>query len=136
MKTLGQMLRTYENFKPATIWECYSPIADRPSTEHGRPTSRPDFCGWSALGPISLFIEDVIGIGPADAVSRSVSWRLVSKERCGVRNYRFGDIVTDLVAEKDGTLRVKSNAPYALEVNGDKFAVPAGESAFQVRRVE
>ena len=28
---------------------------------------RDDFCGWSALGPISLFIEDIIGIKEANA---------------------------------------------------------------------
>ncbi len=136
VKTLEQMLRTYRDFKPATIWECYSPIADRPSTEHGAPTSRPDFCGWSALGPISLLIEDIIGIHTVDAETRLVQWRLVSKERTGVRNLRFGSTVTDLVAEKDGSLAVKSTAPYTLEVNGAKFSVKAGDNTFRVTRAE
>ena len=33
---------------------------------------RDDFCGWSALGPISLFIEDVIGIKEANAFKREL----------------------------------------------------------------
>jgi len=93
------------------------------------PTSRPDFCGWSAFGPISLLIEDVIGLGPANADARKLSWRLVSKERCGVRNYRFAD----LVAEPDGTLNVTSNAPYTLDVNGMILAVKPGENRFAVK---
>lgn len=134
VKVLEQMDRTYRSFSPATIWECYSPVADRPSTEHGAPTSRPDFCGWSALGPVSLFIEDIIGIHTLDAVEHRVGWRLVSQERTGVRNLRFGDTVTDLVAEKDGTLNVTSNRPYSLEVNGATFDVKAGANTFRVKR--
>lgn len=45
--------------EPHTIWECYSPSGNTPSTEHGR-RARPGY-GWSALGPISLFIENVPG---------------------------------------------------------------------------
>lgn len=136
VKTLEQMLRTYRDFKPATIWECYSPIADRPSTEHGSPTSRPDFCGWSALGPISLLIEDIIGIHTVDADKNLVRWRLVSPERTGVRNLRFGSVITDLVAEKDGVLAVNSTAGYTLEVNGERFAVKPGKNVFKVKRIK
>lgn len=128
---LHRMLATYRNFSPATIWECYDPDSDRPSTEHGR-TARPDFCGWSALGPISLLIENVIGIQTVDAQKRAVRWRLVSKDRCGVANLHiFGDTVTDLVAEKDGTLRIRSDRPYTLEVNGKVFGIRPGEQTFR-----
>lgn len=67
---LLQMSETYRTFEPATIWECYAPSAPRPS-EHqhkdGRELVKPDFCGWSALGPISLFIENVLGFYNIDA---------------------------------------------------------------------
>lgn len=55
-KVINQQLAAYRNIEPHTIWECYSPSGNTPSTEHGR-RARPEFCGWSALGPISLFIE-------------------------------------------------------------------------------
>lgn len=131
--TLDRMLAAYRDFKPATIWECYSPDADRPSTEHGR-TARRDFCGWSALGPVSLLIEDIIGIETVDAQQRAVSWRLVSKERCGVTNLRlFGDTLADLVAEKDGTLRIRSDKPFTLVVNGKTFPVRPGGQTFRLK---
>ncbi|MCM1372396.1 MAG: hypothetical protein NC113_07100 [Bacteroides sp.] len=38
-----------------------SPLLKEYSTTHGRRV-RPDFCAWSALGPISLFIENIMGI--------------------------------------------------------------------------
>ena len=59
---LAQMNRTYRNYEPHSIWECYSPTADKPANGKKKPVVRKDFCGWSALGPISLFIENVIGI--------------------------------------------------------------------------
>ena len=60
-KVINQQLAAYRNIEPHTIWECYSPSGNTPSTEHGR-RARPEFCGWSALGPISLFIENVLDL--------------------------------------------------------------------------
>ena len=128
--TLDRMLAAYSTFQPPTIWECYSPDADRPSTEYGR-IARKDFCGWSALGPISLLIEDIIGIHTVDAQKRAIAWRLVSQNRCGITNLRvFGDTLVDLVAEKDGTLRIRADKPFTLVVNGKTFAVKPGDNRF------
>lgn len=59
-KILEQQYQTYKNVSPHTIWETYAPSSNAPSTEYGNIV-RQDFCGWSALGPISLFIENVLG---------------------------------------------------------------------------
>ena len=132
IQTVTRMLNTYKNFKPATIWECYSPIADQPSTEYGR-TSRQDFCGWSALGPISLFIENIIGIHHVDAQKKLVKWELKSKKRCGIKKLRFGKVVSDLISDGKGKITVTSNRRYKLIVNGRAFNVKAGKNNFTMR---
>lgn len=127
-KLVQQMNATFKTYKPATIWECYSPSKPEPSTEHGK-RARPDFCGWSALGPISLFIENIIGIRDVDAQSSTVRWRLTRPGEIGLKKLRFGGITTDLVHDGKGTVHVKSTAAYLLVINGQSFAVNPGEQS-------
>ena len=56
-KHLEAMSRTFREFEPHTIWECYSPEYMRPSDREDAPRVRPDFVGWSGLGPIA-FLSD------------------------------------------------------------------------------
>ena len=42
-----------------------------------------------------------------------------NKGRHGIRNLRFGDIVTDIVFDGKGTVSVTSNASYSLIINGN-----------------
>ncbi|MBP7276422.1 MAG: neutral trehalase [Kiritimatiellae bacterium] len=128
-RVVQHMNATYRTYTPATIWECYSPTRPEPSVEYGR-RARPDFCGWSALGPISLFIENIIGIYKVDAVGRTVHWRLTRSGEIGVRNLRFGGIRADLVHDGAGTVRVRSTAPFTLNLNGRSHSVRAGEQQF------
>lgn len=126
-------LRTYKAVEPHTIWECYNPSADEPSTEHGH-RARPDFCGWSALGPISLFIENIMGFRSADANTRTVTWSLKAKNGThGLRNFRFGDIVTDIVYHADRReIVTTTNAPYTLKVNGKTLRIRPGTRAYAI----
>ena len=56
-KHLDAMCRTFDEFEPHTIWECYSPEYMRPADrEEGVPV-RKDFVGWGGLGPIA-FLSD------------------------------------------------------------------------------
>ena len=72
-KILDHMLHTYLEYEPHTIWECYSPEEYKPSTaQNGKTVVRKDFCGWSALGPISIYIENVLGFHRIDAFERVV----------------------------------------------------------------
>ena len=134
VKILDHMTRTYDEYVPHTIWECYSPEACRPATD---PTntedSRPDFCGWSALGPISIFIEYIIGFHSVNAFENTVEWDLPKRRegRVGIKNLRFGDVITDIVAEGD-LCRVRSNAPYTLMINGKKIEIAAGDSEIEL----
>ena len=132
LNLLKQMSDTYRNYSPATIWECYSPSAAKPSfrLRDGKSKRvRPDFCGWSALGPISLFIENVIGFSNIDATKRLVEWHRHGSERQGIRNLRFGSVIADIVAEGN-SIEVVSNKDFTLTVNGKRFAVKAGMNSF------
>ena len=133
LNLLKLMSDTYRNYSPATIWECYSPSAAKPAFRlrgSNLERVRPDFCGWSALGPISLFIENVIGFSNIDATKRLVEWHKHGSERQGIRNLRFGSIVTDIVAEGN-QIEVESNEKFTLMVNGKHFAVKPGKNSFR-----
>jgi len=128
---LKHMYLTYRDYSPHTIWECYSPTQAMPAS-HGTTRVRSDFCGWSALGPISLFIENVIGFHSVDAVHHVVDWRMHQPGRNGLRNFRFGDVRTDLIADGHGHVQVISNRPYTLILNGIPLKVRAGEQSFSL----
>ena len=93
---------------------------------------RPDFCGWSALGPISIFIEDVIGIKEANAFENTLmcDFEKHPKGKVGVKNYRFGEVVCTIIAtEKD--IKVSSNLPFTLIADGREFNVRTGKNSWR-----
>lgn len=135
MKLLQQMWRTYRDVEPHTIWECYNPNANLPSTEHGHQ-ARPDFCGWSALGPISLFIENVMGFRTFDGLHNRVIWNLKEQNGThGIRGMHFGSIVTDIVYNRaTRSVEVMSNHPYRLVINGKIYKIKSGKNKIEMRR--
>lgn len=131
-KVLSWMLRTYCDYEPHTIWECYSPTAPTPSSNHGKRV-RPDFCGWSALGPISLFLENVLGFHDIDASSRTVRWDIRHDCRHGLNNLTFGDTTTDLLYDPAvSTVTIRSNKPYCLILNGKSHRIRAGVTTISI----
>ncbi|GAB4340817.1 MAG: trehalase family glycosidase [Calditrichia bacterium] len=125
-----------------TIWECYSPEHPRPATRwDNRYYSRQDFVGWSGLGPVAMLLEDVIGLQPS-APRGMLEWTLRLTEAHGVRNYRFGNIVADLLCTKNelpagsAELEIKSNQPFTLtvltQVGHFNFEVKSGYNHFTV----
>ena len=134
VKILDHMYRTYVEYEPHTIWECYSPTKCEPaSNEHGNNVARPDFCGWSALGPISIYIECVLGFHTLDGFNKVVEWEKPRDlgERIGIKNLRFGEVATDIVAEGN-KCRVLSNVAYTLKINGKAYPVAKGENRFEI----
>lgn len=131
-RVLECMYRTYADYEPHTIWECYSPTAYEPARDKKGETVRPDFCGWSALGPISIFIEDVIGIKEANAFEKTLLCDFDShpKGRVGVEGYRFGQIVCSIIATEK-TIEVRSNLPFTLLADGREFSIQAGRNVFR-----
>jgi hypothetical protein len=99
---VDSLVRTYKTFTPATLWECYCPETDRPGLHayHHHIYARPDFVGWSALGPIAMLIENLIGLD-ADVPSRQVTWSVRLTEEHGVRNFNLGTLgKADFLIEK------------------------------------
>ncbi len=130
IKIFEHMLKTYLTYEPHTIWECYAPDAATPAvTPKGDKIVRPNFCGWSALGPISMYIEYILGFHTVNAFENTVEWEKPEEVtgEIGLKNLHFGDIVTDIVANGD-EVTVQSNAPYTLKVNGRAFDIKTGEN--------
>ena len=131
-QVLSWMLRTWRDYEPHTIWECYSPTAPAPSSNHGKRV-RPDFCGWSALGPISLFIENVLGFHDIDASSRTLRWDIRHDCRHGLNNLTFGGTTTDLLYDPAAsTVTIRSNKPYCLILNGKSHRIRAGVTTISI----
>lgn len=128
-KTIEYMYKTYTDFEPHTIWEAYSPTEYKPATTEHRKgiLVRKDFCGWSALGPISMLIEFVIGFHSINAFEKVVEWEKPEdiKGNIGIKNLRFGDIVTDIEA-MGNKCTVRSNGEYTLKICGREYSVAAG----------
>ena len=135
-KILHHMSETYRNYEPRTIWECYAPNSFEPSRAcvPERRVVRKDFCGWSALAPISLYLENIIGLRKTDAFARRAVWILPGRVigRLGVRNYQFGDITASLIFE-NGHVTAESDADFILEINGIDYAVQSGENSFELK---
>lgn len=126
-KLLNQMYNTFKGYEPHTIWEAYSPSSDEPATGKGNKSRvRTDFCGWSALGPISLLIESVLGFHNIDASANTIRWRLHQNKRHGITNLRFGTVLTDIVFDGKSTIAVTSSAPYTIEINGKRHEIVKG----------
>lgn len=126
---LKLMSETYHSYKPATIWECYNPSKPEPVQRvYGDRLEvvRPDFCGWSALAPIAMLIENVLGFHDINAGIRTIEWRKYQKGVHGIRNLQFGDINTDIIAY-NSYVEVSSNSPYTLVINGQKYKIRKGK---------
>lgn len=132
-KLLLHMIKTYNEFEPHTIWETYSPTEYKPATDPYRTGTfaRSDFCGWSALGPVSVFIEYILGFYKVDAFEKKIYWLKPddSQGKIGIENLRFGNIVTDIIWDGEKYI-VKSNEPYTLEINGKVYDVVSGNNHF------
>ena len=133
-KLFKYMLKTYLDYEPHTIWECYAPEGYIPGMQTDDTTvCRPDFCGWSALGPISAYIECVLGFHTVNAFENTVKWAKPTDidGKIGIENLRFGNVVTDIVADGN-TCIVNANEPYTLEINGIPYAIAEGENRIHI----
>jgi len=125
-QTVAAMSQVYREYSPHTIWEAYAPDGKGPSSAKA-PGSRcrPDFCGWSALGPISLLLENVIGIHEVDALNNVVKLHRRRQGRHGVKELRFGDTVCDIIITDD-VIEVSTNRPFTLQIDGTAYECKAG----------
>jgi hypothetical protein len=131
---LNRVAQVFE--KTGTIWENYAPDSAAP----GKP-AKPDFAGWSAIGPILYLIEYAIGLR-ADGSTNSLAWSLTPGVRHGCERLRFNGHVTSLIAHPvagaPGRFRVEvqSDGSFSLHLTsgGSKkeFTVQQGRNEIEI----
>ena len=126
-----------------SIWECYAPEAYRPATAEAGEMVRSDFVGWSGLAPITMLIENIIGL-TFNAKENKVQFRLFPNRCCGLRNMHFNGNILSVECAKyvpiagKSEIKVKSEKPFTLVVNTNyswgenTIQVPAGEHILYV----
>ena len=67
-----------------------------------------------------------------ESLNNFVEWRLRHPGEQGLCNLHFGAIRTDVVYDGNGTVRVTSNAPYTLDINGTKHDIIAGDNVIRI----
>lgn len=125
---LTHMSRCLEEFTPGTIWEAYSPTSAAPSTaKDDVELVRPNFCGWSALGPVAMMFEHVLGFR-VDALARQVRWTRHLNVEHGISHLRCGDVRVSVTTEADhGLVRGDCDGAFTLVLDGVAHEVEAGE---------
>ncbi len=105
---LSSMSSVFHN--TGTIWENYSPD----SMEAGTPAI-PDFVGWSGLGPITMLIENIIGIrvGTKDRIY----WSLLRTDEHGIENLNVAGNSLTLVCDE----RTSKDEAAKITVETEKF---------------
>jgi hypothetical protein len=125
--------------RTGSIWENYAPDSAEPGRHvNGKPVGV-DFVGWSGLGPILFLLEHAIGLR-AEAPAGTLDWNLVSAQRCGCTQFRFGGRCVSLVAEAAGQgprrVRLETDRPFHLRLRWrarqSDVTVPGGISEIRL----
>ena len=136
IKLLDWMIECYDNVKPHTIWECYNPTIPYPAESKNKKLCRKDFCGWSALAPISLMLENIIGLNFLSAKNMLVSWDLPQETKlCSIKNLNFGDAIITILADSN-TIWVETTKKLTLTVNSVKLTCQVGENIFDRNKIQ
>ena len=100
-----------------TLWENYSPEAALP----GKP-AKPDFVGWSGIGPITILLEQIFGLRP-EADHNLLVWDVRLCDGHGVERYPFGrQAVVDLAVDSRASptdrpqVRIRSTRPLTVDL--------------------
>lgn len=115
-----------------TFWENYAPE----SAHFGSP-ARPDFTGTSALTPIAILLEHIIGL-TVDWPQSRVYWdkRLETTAAYGVENYPVGPQGTMSLTGDASQVTVTTDVPFTLVVRDGSLnvqtAVPAGTTTIEL----
>ena len=126
-----------------SIWECYAPEEPRPATTEDGGLVRSEFVGWGGLAPITMLIENIIGL-EFDAPTNTVTFNLDGREKCGLENMIFnGNNIsvkcTEYQSFRDKTvIETEAEKPFRLKVvtkylwDPVTIDVPAGKSVYRV----
>jgi len=105
------------------VWECYAPEGLAPSTNGYDSLCRPDFVGWSGLGPIAMLIEDVMGY-EFDAANNTITLHHLQNplENYQLENLPFNGGAVCFVVRSDvlemSRLEVCTDRPFLLRLAG------------------
>jgi glycogen debranching enzyme len=119
-----------------TVWEFYQPDAVAVGAHANGHRAVPNFTGWTANAPITLFIEYKLGLR-VDAPASSVTWTIASPKRVGIERLWFGGITASLVCEDPDAagqrlVRVTADKPFTLTLaHGGRSVtqqIPAGKN--------
>ena len=125
------------------IWECYAPEEHRPATTEDGGLVRSEFVGWGGLAPVTMLIENVIGLR-FDSSSNTVTFSLDGREKCGLENMVFSNNrisvkCTEYQSFRDQTvIETEAEKPFTLKVvtkylwDPVLLDVPAGKHTFRV----
>ncbi len=143
IRYLEAVCAVFNDPEHATIWECYSPEQYAPATAEAGELVRPDFVGWSGLAPVTMLIENIIGL-TFDAQDNCVTFDLSLGKCCGLKNMCFNGTKLSVVCTKrhpeagQSVIEVEADNAFILYVKCDgqeklhKFPVPAGKSVYRV----
>ena len=142
-KYLDGMCRVESDPAFGSIWECYAPESFRPATTEYNTLSRDEFVGWSGVAPITMLIENIIGLS-FDAEENQVTFRLNSRGEYGLENMVFNGnrisvVCTHYEPFKGKTvIETEAQEPFVLKVVTKylwypvTFNVPKGKARFEV----
>ena len=137
LKYLNGLARTFKEVEPHTLWECYSAEKALPGLNaNARRPAKPDFVGWSGIGPIAMLIENVLGI-EVNAPAKQITWQIRLQESHGIENLKVGDATVNLFCDFS---RQNAGVP-EIKVASDKpdisvEAIFAGQKTVAVEVVE
>ncbi len=100
VRHLDAMVEVMNNKSYGSIWECYSPDYPRPATkDENGVLVRNNFVGWSGLGPIAMFIENILGFS-FNAPTNTVQWEIADTDVHGVKNLQFNGRTVSFICGK------------------------------------
>ncbi|MFO7535099.1 MAG: trehalase family glycosidase [Kiritimatiellia bacterium] len=118
-KYMDGLARTFAEAEPHSIWENNSPDRFKPGLKpYGPEFTKPDFVGWSGLGPIAMLIENLLGFD-IDALNGTIGWDIRLPGAHGLKNLLFAGKPVDLLYERGAggkaRIEVKGEAVFRLE---------------------
>lgn len=113
IKYLNAICEVNKNPLFGSIWEAYSPEELRPATTEAGDVCRMDFIGWSGIAPITLLIENIIGLR-FNAKTNTIHFS-VPREECGLRNMQFNGSIVSVECTKYQNFRGKTEISVTTE---------------------
>ena len=81
------------------------------------------------MGPISLFIENILGIREVNALKNRIVWTPRRTQRNGIKNLKMGGKNFSLIAYPDrNEAEISAEQQFTLCLNGKEISLPAGKS--------